>query len=178
MEHLYTKAFHIVFLVTWFAGLFYIGRLFIYHVEAGSKSTTEKEILQNQLMIMAERLWYIITWPGMILTVLSGIFLIYLNIGFMSSGWLHIKLTLMVLLIGYHLNTGRMLRNLKKGKGDYKSQKLRLYNEIPTVLLFAIVFVAVLKNTMSLLVALGGVVALSVILMLGVKFYKKARESE
>ncbi|MES0490318.1 MAG: CopD family protein [Leptospirales bacterium] len=178
MNPLYIKAFHIVFLVTWFAGLFYIVRLFIYHVEAGKKSPSEKEILQNQLIIMAERLWYIITWPGMILTVLSGSFLLYLQSWMLSSPWLHIKLTLVLLLIVYHFSIGRILKNLRKGIVEYKSQKLRLFNELPTVFLFAIVFLAVLKSTMSLLVALGGLLALMVILMVGVKFYKKARESK
>ena len=97
--YLYAKAFHLVFMVTWFAGLFYIGRIFIYHIEAGKKESPDKNILQEPLDIMGSRLWYIITWPGMILTVLSGTTLLVLNPTLFQSGWVHIKLTLIWTLI-------------------------------------------------------------------------------
>lgn len=172
---LYFKALHLVFMVTWFAGLFYIVRLYIYFVEASRKKEPEKNILENQLLLMARRLWYIITWPGMILTAVFGVLLILANPEVMKNGWFHAKLSMVILLVLYHLNTGRILKKLANHTFTMSAQKLRMYNELPTVFLFAIVFLVVLKTAMSLLFAVIGVVVLGILLMTGIQVYKKFR---
>ncbi|MDH5682560.1 MAG: CopD family protein [Spirochaetota bacterium] len=178
MTILYVKALHIVFMVTWFAGLFYLVRLFIYLVEAENKSENEKTILKNQLTLMTSRLLYIITWPGMMLTIAAGVWLMILNPGLLEAGWFHIKLLLLLVLIGYHLYCERIFSNIKAGRNMLSSGKLRLYNEVSTVLLFAIVFLAVLKSYLSLAFALSGLVILIVTLMLGMAAYKKLRNDK
>jgi len=175
---LYLKAFHLTFMVMWFAGLFYIVRLFIYHAEAAQKEASTRGALQDQLSLMASRLWYIITWPGMVLTVAFGLALIYVRPDIMTEGWFHAKLLLLIFLIGYHFACGSILRKLTQNKLLMSSGRLRLLNEAPTVLLFAIVFLAVLKETMSLLPAMGGLLALMILLMAGIRFYKTVREKK
>ena len=174
--YLYFKALHIIFMVTWFAGLFYIVRLYIYIVEAWQKNEPEKSLLEKQLLVMANRLWYIITWPGMVFTAIFGVLLILANPGLMQNGWFHVKLSLVVLLILYHLNTGLILKKISKRNLRMSAQKLRMYNELPTIFLFTIVFLVVLKDAASLLFALTGTVALGVLLMVGIQVYKKFRK--
>lgn len=175
--YLYFKAFHVVFMVTWFAGLFYIVRLYIYTAEALLMKEPEKSILKNQLEVMASRLWYIITWPGMILTTFFGILLILGRPGIMKEGWFHAKLALVVLLVIYHFSCQRILNQIKEGRFSMSSSKLRLYNELPTLFLFAIIFLVILQNAMSLVFAIGGFLSLGVLLMLGIKAYKRYRVS-
>jgi len=178
--YLYFKAFHIVFMVTWFAGLFYIVRLFIYITEAAQKKEPDKTILQKQLILMARRLWYIITWPGMVLTSIFGVLLILANPAVMQQGWFHAKLAFLVLLIGYHLSNEGLVKKVSDPSfdiaGKLSSQKLRMFNELPTLFLFAVVFLAVLKNMLSLAFAVGGFLVLGMLLMLGIKMYKKFRK--
>lgn len=174
MALLYIKALHIIFVVTWFAGLFYIVRLFIYHVEAEEKPETEKNILQNQYKIMERRLWNIITAPSMILTVATGLYIAY-EMHFFRMGWLHLKILLVILLMVYHFICLRILKRLLKDEIVYTSTNLRLWNEVATLLLVAIVFLVELKNSMSLVWGLGGLIVLAIIMMLAVRLYKKRR---
>lgn len=174
--YLYIKALHIIFLVTWFAGLFYIGRLFIYYAEAGGRPGSDKKLLQDQLTLMASRLWAIITWPGMLLTLATGIGLMaVLWPDIMKEGWFHIKLTALIGLFVYHMACGRLVKKMKNGEELANPERLRMYNEIPTMFLFAIVFLAVLKSTLSLLYALVGLVTLGILLMIGIKVYRGLR---
>ena len=101
----YFKALHLIFVITWFAGLFYIPRLFIYHIEAQEKDLPERAILSEQLKMMAKRLWYIITWPSAILATLFAGVLLYLLPAWLSQDWMLIKLSFVVLLVVYHLKT-------------------------------------------------------------------------
>ena len=101
MDFLYVKSLHIIFVVTWFAGLFYIPRIFIYHIEASQKAAPEKEILGTQLKLMAKRLWFIITWPSAILAILFGSWLLLLAPYWLEQSWMHAKLGFVVLLIMY-----------------------------------------------------------------------------
>ena len=98
----YIKALHLIFVITWFAGLFYIPRLFIYQIEAFYKPSPEKEILGKQLKLMAKRLWFIITWPSAILATLFAIWLLFLIPIWLEQGWMHVKLGFVVLLFWYH----------------------------------------------------------------------------
>ena len=102
MDYLYVKALHIIFVVTWFAGLFYIPRIFIYQTEAEDKLEPAKSILQTQFKLMSKRLWYIITWPSAILASIFGIWLIYLNPVWLEQPWMLVKLAFVLALYFYH----------------------------------------------------------------------------
>lgn len=168
------KALHIIGFVCWFAGLFYIVRLFIYRVEAQDRSATERDILEAQLAIMSRRLWFGITWPSMILTLVFGFWLLW-QYRLWSLPWVHIKLSLIALLVGYHLVTHRIYAQLREGRCQWSSKALRIWNEVATLLLLAIVFVAVFKEGLHALWATIGFLGFAVALMLGIKGYGRLR---
>jgi len=172
----YIKALHLIFVVTWFAGLFYIPRLFIYHIEASQKASPEKEILTEQLKIMTKRLWYIITWPSAILCTLFAIGLLLLMPAWLEQVWMHIKLAFVLLLFVYHLICHRIFKQLQQDSIRYTSRFMRIWNEGATIILFAVVFLAVLKSTFSWVFGLVGIIGLGMLLMLGIKLYKRIRE--
>lgn len=171
----YLKALHIIFVVTWFAGLFYIVRLFIYQTEALQNPELERGILKPQLDLMASRLWYIITWPSAVLTLIFGSWVLSYRWGYMELGFMHAKLGFVVLLYVYHGFCHVLFKELQSGKARWTSTQLRIWNEASTILLFAIVFLIVLKSTLSMVWGILGLVGLSVTLMLGIKLYKKYR---
>jgi protoporphyrinogen IX oxidase len=173
MEYSYIKALHIIFIVTWFAGLFYIVRLFIYFAEASEKEEPEKSILQRHFKIHQKRLWYGITWPSAILTAIFGPSLWYLY-GSLPD-WLMIKLLFVAGLYIYHFLCHTIFKQQQKGVIRYSSIQLRIWNEVATLFLFAIVFIVVLKDTMSLFYGIGGLVAFAVVLLLAIRIYKKVR---
>ena len=153
---LYLKAFHIIGVVVWFSGLFYLGRLFIYHQEAHSRPPAEKQILTEQFALMEQRLWWAITWPGLVLTLGMGLGLLFFW-GF--PGWIHAKLALVLALLAYHMLCGRVRKQLKENRCRWSSKQLRLFNEVPSLLLIATVFIVVFKNQLPweiLLLALAG----------------------
>mgnify|MGYP003687528091 CR=1 FL=1 len=171
----YLKSFHIIFVVTWFAGLFYIVRLFIYFIEAQDKPEVERKVLQDQYKIMMKRLWYIITWPSMILALAFATGLLIKMPIYLSESWMHAKLTFVLLLIIYHHICGAIHKNLQKDIINHTSFKMRLWNEGATLLLFAIVFLVVLKSEMDALIGVAGFVGLALVLMIGIKIYKRFR---
>jgi protoporphyrinogen IX oxidase len=175
MEYVYIKALHIVFVVSWFAALFYIVRLFIYATEAQLKDEQSKTILTPQLLLMQRRLWNIIGWPAMIGTFVFGLWMLIVNPGLLSQPWMWIKLILVALLAIYHIECQRILKKQSQGVFTYSSFKLRLFNELATVFLVAIVFLAVVKSQNGLLWGLLGLIAFAAVLMLGVTLYKKNR---
>lgn len=172
----YIKAFHLIFVITWFAGLFYMPRLFIYHIEANGKPSPEKKILSAQLKIMSRRLWYIITWPSLVLATLFAVWLLLLMPSWLTQPWMHIKLGFVVLLYAYHWKTHLIYRELQKDTIRYTSKFMRIWNEGATLLLFAIVFLAVLKSGFSWIYGLAGMLALAVLLMLGIRVYRSYRQ--
>ena len=176
MYYNYIKALHLIFVITWFAGLFYIPRLFIYHTEASKKTKQEADILIRQLKIMSRRLWYIITWPSAILATIFAIWLLILMPSWLLQSWMHLKLTFVALLIVYHLKTHRIFLKLQKNKIDYSEMFLRIWNEGATLLLFAIVFLAILKDGLHWIGGTLGILGLGVILFLGIRLYKKIRK--
>jgi len=176
MSFLYLKAVHIIFIVTWFAGLFYVPRLFIYIVEAHDKDEVEKAILLKQLKLMVSRLWYVITWPSAIITLGIGTSLIINNPQFLKEGYMHIKLSLVLLLYGYHYSLHVVFLQLKRDVVKFSSQQLRLWNEVATLLLISIVFLIVLKKAISVVWGLAGLFAIMILLMLGIALYKKYRK--
>ncbi|MEP1035213.1 CopD family protein [Ekhidna sp.] len=176
MDYLYLKALHIIFVITWFAGLFYIVRLFIYHTEALEKTEPERTILSSQLAVMSKKLWYIITWPSAVITIAIGTSLLISQPSWLKMPFMHIKLGFVVLLLLYHVGCHKIFRQLQKGKAQYSSIQLRVFNEVATVLLFAIVFLIVLKNELSWIWGTIGLVSFAVILMIATKLYKKFRK--
>ena len=170
----YIKALHIIFVVTWFAGLFYMPRLFIYFAEANDQSEPEKSILQNQFKVMQRRLWYGITWPSAVLTLLLGSSTWYLY-GYTPT-WLHLKLTFVLGLYGYHFYCHKLFKQQQQNLVTWNSTKLRIWNEVATIFLFAIVFLVILKNALGMVYGLLGFLALIIILLVAIRVYKKSRE--
>lgn len=173
----YALALHIIFIVTWFAGLFYIVRLFIYHTEAELKAEPERSILQTQYKIMEKRLWYGIAWPSMILTLIFGPWVMSYNFThYITSAYFILKLCFVGALILYHLQCHVMFKQLQNDIVKHSSFKLRLWNEVATVLLFAIVFLIVLKSNTGLVWGMLGLIVFSGTLVLAIRIYKKSRE--
>ena len=150
-------------------------RLFIYATEANEKPEPEKSILINQFKIMQRKLWYIITWPACIITMTLGITLL-IKSGFLSQGWMHIKLTFVFLLICYHFSLHYIFKQQQENKFSFTSTQLRIWNEVATIFLFAIVFLVVVKTNLSFLTGLIGLAVLVILLMLGIKLYKLLRK--
>lgn len=172
----YIKALHLIFVITWFAGLFYIVRLFIYQIEASQKPSPDKEILGEQLKLMANRLWYIITWPSAILTLIFAGTLLYLNSGLLHLPWMQVKLGFVILLYLYHFKCHQIYKQLQNGIVKYSSNYMRLFNEGATIILFSVVFLVIVRHEVNWIFGVVGIISLSVILMLLVKIYKRFRE--
>jgi protoporphyrinogen IX oxidase len=173
MSYFYIKALHIIFIVTWFAGMFYIVRLFIYNTEAAEKTGAEREILRTQFDIMIRRLWLGITWPSAVLTLIFGPWL-WIFMG-STPRWLAIKVIFVVLLYIYHFTLHIIYKEQRKGIFRFSSQQLRIWNEAATLFLFAIVFLATVKQGMSVVVGLAGMISLTAVLMLAIRIYKNVR---
>jgi len=172
----YIKALHLIFVITWFAGLFYVPRLFIYHIEASMKSKIEADILIPQFKLMTKRLWYIITWPSAILAILFAAWLLYLMPSWLLLPWMHLKLSLVLLLGVYHWKTHIYFRQLQKDEIKHSGNFMRIWNEGATLLLFAIVFLVILKDSLHWITGLLGLIGLALVLFLGIKLYKKTRK--
>lgn len=176
----YLKALHIIFIVTWFAGMFYMPRLFIYSTEAGEKTEAERDILRAQFKIMMKRLWLGITWPSAILTLIFGP-LVMFNGGWNKTilepegRWLLIKLCFVILLYIYFFSLHKIYKQEMKGIYKYTSQQLRIWNEVATIFLVAIVTLAVVKQAESFLWSLAGLVGFIIVLMSAIKIYKIIR---
>ena len=174
--YLYVKSLHIIFIITWFAGLFYIVRLFIYHKEAEEEDLSAREILQKQYTIMIKRLWYIITWPSAILATLFAVWLVFINPVLMHFDWMQLKLFFVLLLYVYHGACQYFYNQTQKGGLKVSSNFLRIWNEVATVILFSCVFLVVLKDMLGWVFGTVGIVVLSILLMIGIKWYKSLRE--
>jgi len=171
--YFYIKALHIIFVVTWFAGIFYMPRLFIYNTEAGDKPEAARDVLRQQFNIMIKRLWYGITWPSAILTlILGGSTWYQLHT---TPTWLVVKLAFVVGLYAYHFSIHVIAKQQLRGVFKYSSQQLRIWNEVATIFLVAIVMLAVVKESISFVWALCGLVLFVVVLMSAIKIYKNIR---
>lgn len=176
MADLYIKSLHIIFIVTWFAGLFYGARLFIYQREALDKPEPDRTILGDQLKIMAKRLWYIIAWPSAIITLILGSIMIYQYPAMLELPFMHIKLTFVVLLYVYHFLCHKLYRQLQNDKPNYTSTQLRIWNEISTLILISVVFIIVLKNEFNWIKGTLGFMLVAIALMIGIRTYKRLRD--
>lgn len=175
----YIKSLHLIFVITWFAGLFYIVRLFVYHAEAKDKPSPEKEILIKQYQLMSYRLWYIITWPSAILASVFAFWMLFfttLGNAWLKMPWMHVKLGFVFLLYLYHLKCHQIFRQLQRNEIRHTSSFFRLWNEGATLILFAVVFLVILKDALNWIYGVIGIFVFSIVLMLGYKLYKRIRE--
>lgn len=180
---LYTilKAFHIIFMVSYFAGIFYLVRLFVYYKDTDEFEAGKKDILREQYVFMARRLWNIITVPAGVIMLVTGLSLIYLNFGLMKTPWFHLKLTFLIGLAFYHYWCWKKVLQMKNLKGDIlpiKNIKLRQANEIATFILFLVVFTVILKSWVLEYwwQLITGFFVLVVAIMLTVKLVNKAKK--
>ncbi|OLY91378.1 putative membrane protein [Cnuella takakiae] len=181
--YLYLKALHIIFIVTWFAGMFYIVRLFIYNTEAQERGEPERGILQRQFRIMIKRLWLGITWPSAVLTLILGPTVMYLGgwhnqLDETAGKWLLVKLLFVAGLYAYHFSLHAIYKQELAGVFKYSSGKLRVWNEVATIFLVAIVMLATVKSSVSWVYGLAGLIGLVVVLMSAIKIYKNLRQKE
>ena len=178
MAYYWFKALHLIGIVVWFAGLFYLVRLFVYHAEAREQPEPAQTILKKQYELMEKRLYNIITTPGMAVTVAMALGLIYTEPGILKSGWLHIKLSFVALLLIYHFYCGRIMRQLAKGECQWTGQQFRALNEAPTILLVVIVLLAVFKNNLPLDATTWLIVALVIAMAASIQLYAKKRRRD
>ena len=171
----YIKSLHLIFVITWFAGLFYIPRLFIYQIEAAQKPQPDRDILVDQLKLMTKRLWFIITWPSAVLATFFAIWLLILIPDWLQQSWMHVKLGFVLLLILYHLKNHQIYKQLQKDIYKWNSNQMRLWNEGATLILFSVVFLVIIKSAFNWIYGVIGIVLLGVLLMLGIKIYKRIR---
>jgi putative membrane protein len=170
----YIKALHVIFVVTWFSGMFYIVRLYIYNTEAGDKEPQARDVLREQYAIMIKRLWLGITWPSAILTLIFGGWMWYL-LGALPT-WLLVKFGFVAGLFAYHMSLHLLYRQQIKGSFRYSSQQLRIWNEVATLFLVAIVFLAVVKQSLSWIGGVIGLILLGFLLILAIRVYKRIRK--
>jgi putative membrane protein len=178
---LYLKALHIIFVVTWFAGLFYIVRLFVYKAEAQEKDEQSREVLFETFSIMQKRLWFGITWPSAVLTFIFGHWLLvemnwHKSLFQQGWEWLTVKYLLVWLLLGYHLYCHAIYKKQSKNIFSLSGNQLRVINEGATLFLISIVFLVVVKQTLSLVYGALGLVLFAALLMLAIRLYKRVRE--
>jgi putative membrane protein len=175
MNYLVFKSLHIISVVTWFAGLFYMPRLFVYFAEAETKNAVEKKILQDQFKIMQRRLWYGITWPSAIAVLIFGSALAVNFWPISEHPWLALKLLFVTGLYGYQVFLHLIFKQQQKNKNPYSSMGLRVINEISTIFLVAIVFLVVFKNVLNMVYGIVGLFLFVALLLVGIKVYKKFR---
>ncbi len=175
MAYYWFKAFHIVGVVVWFAGLFYLVRLFIYHVEAEAEPEPARSILQNQYAIMETRLLKIITTPGMILTLVMAAGLLWQRPEVLHEGWMHAKLGFVALLVAYHLYCAKLRKQLAKGECTWGPKQLRALNEAPTLLLVTIVMLVIFQNSFPTNATTWLVAGLVLSFVISIQLYARKR---
>jgi putative membrane protein len=175
MAYSWFKAFHIIGFVVWFAGLFYLVRLFIYHAEANQEPEPAKTILKNQYQIMEKRLYHIITIPGMIVTVAMAIGILSTNPDLLKQPWLHYKLGFVGILLIYHHYCGRLMKQLAADECKWSGQQLRALNEAPTLLLVVIVMLAIFKNNLPTDITAWLIFGLVIFMAASIQMYAKIR---
>lgn len=178
MIYLYAKAIHIIFVICWMAGLFYMPRLFIYHTEAKDKGPEAYAILHKQFIVMESRLWWVITTPSMYITIAAALVMLHVNSALLTMGWMQIKLAFVVGLIFYHFKSQQIMNRLRNEQSSWTSGQLRMWNEVSTIILFAIVFLVILKSSFNWIFGVVGLLSLAIILMILIKAYKKYRMSK
>lgn len=170
------KTIHVVGFVSWFAGLFYLWRMFVYYAEAMHKAEPAKSILLTEYGLMQKRVYKIICNPAMMITWAFGLGMLFVNPEYLSQSWIHFKLLFLVALTIFHLYSKRFMLQQQSGKMEIDPFKLRLLNEVPTLLLIIIVSFAVFRQNINLIYLLIFLILFSLMLVAGAKKYKKMRE--
>ncbi len=178
MAYFWLKTFHIVGVVVWFSGLFYLVRLFVYHQEAAERSPEECRVLQAQFSIMERRLLQIITTPGMIITLGTAGGLLYLIPEYLSQGWMHAKLAFVCALLIYHIACMKLMKRLHRGECTWSAQRFRALNELPTLILISIVMLVVFKSSFPTSVSVWLMVGLVVTMIASIQLYAKKRRQD
>ncbi len=178
MDILSFKSLHLVGMVAWFAGLFYLVRLFVYHAEAFQKPEPDRQVLTKQYLIMEKRLHQIITRPAMLITFIGGITMLFLNPLYIQQGWMQVKLGLVILLAGYSDYCATIIKKLAKGVLPMSSERFRLFNEIPTLFLVAIILLAVFRDRISPWVLIGVLLGLVLLLSVSSVLYRRYRKQQ
>lgn len=178
MAFYWLKTFHIVGVVVWFAGLFYLARLYVYHQEAEQKSETEREVLQAQFSIMESRLLNIITTPGMVITLITAISMLYLRPFYLKFGWMHAKLTFVILLVIYHIVCMRLLKPIQERTCTWTPQQFRAFNEVPTLLLISVVMLVVFQTNFPTQASVWLMVGLVIFMVVAIQMYAKKRKRD
>ncbi len=178
MTYLWFKAFHLVGVVAWFAGMFYLPRLFVYHAEANEQPEAVRIVLQQQYQIMEKRLYRIIMTPAMVLTVAMAIGMVIVAPDLLKETWLHVKFGLVLLLLGYHHFCARLMKEMAAGQFRFTGQQFRWFNELPTVLFVIVVLLAVFKNNFPTSAASWSVVGMVVAMAAIIQLYARKRRLE
>lgn len=173
--YLWFKTLHIVGVVVWFAGLFYLVRLFIYHVEAADLEPTVKKAFEEQYTLMERRLANIITTPGMILAVSMAVGLLITQPSWLNQAWMQAKLALVAGLIAYHIFCYRLMGQLNRGECSWSGRQLRALNELPTLFLVLVVMLVVFKNQFPTGAATWLIVGLVLFMAASIQFYARWR---
>ena len=178
MHLLFFKALHVIGFVAWFAGLFYLVRMFVYHVEAFDRPQPDRDILARQTNLMEWRVYRIICNPAVVITWVCGILMIWLY-GWewlQVNWWMQVKLVLLLGLTIYHHSCKSVIQKLERGERPYTSFQFRLLNEVPTLFLVVISLLAVFKNAFNPWYTLVGMLAFGVLLFAAAKMYRRSRE--
>jgi putative membrane protein len=174
------KIIHIIGFVAWFAGLFYLVRMFVYHTEAYDYEEPKKDILRTQFNLMERRVYTIICNPAMMITWTFGLLMIY-GYGyewFALSFWLHIKIAILILMTIYHVYCKLLIRKLEVGKTGFTSTQFRLFNEVPTLFLILITSIAIFKNATNPFILIGSIIGIGILLVVMTKIYKLVRDAK
>ena len=174
--YLWFKALHIIGVIVWFSGLFYLVRLFIYHEESRSMEDELKIAFNNQYTLMEKRLANIITTPGMILALSMAICMVIMQPTWLSEKWLQIKISFVLGLVIYHYFCYKIMNSLQNGTSTISAKNLRLLNELPTLLLFIIVLLVIFKNNFPTSIATWSVVGLIIFMLASIQLYAKIRK--
>ena len=174
--YLWFKALHIIGVIVWFSGLFYLVRLFIYHEESRSMEDELKIAFNNQYTLMEKRLANIITTPGMILALSMAICMVIMQPSWLSEKWLQIKISFVLGLVIYHYYCYKIMNALQNGTSNISAKNLRLLNELPTLLLFIIVLLVIFKNNFPTSIATWSVVGLIIFMLASIQLYAKIRK--
>ena len=171
------KIVHIIGFTAWFAGLFYLVRMFVYHTEAYDDPQPRQDILKDQFHLMEERVYKIICNPAMTITWIFGLLMIYSNgwDWFKVNYWLHGKLLLVFALSGYQGYCGSLIKKLEKGKAGFSSTQFRLFNEVPTLFLILIASLAVFKNATNPFILVISIIGVIGVLVFFTRLYKNIR---
>ena len=176
--YLWFKSFHIIGVVVWFAGLFYLVRLFIYHVEVQNEKEEIRDVFNKQYTLMEKRLANIITTPGMILAVIMASGLLYMQPVYLTQTWMQIKLLFVIFLLIYHFYCYKIMNELTNNQYNYSGQQLRALNELPTLLLVVVVMLVVFKNQFPTSAASWLIFGLILFMAASIQFYAKWRRNK